>query len=184
MSTERTLDTGRPDVTDQTLRPDNESTLRPSVADPAVHSFDGTARAEGINASTDDVKDDSFILKGISYRRLSVLSENSGEAQVFLVEHDGKDYVLKIYYPNFDVNKKILQAVYNFGFEMIVRVYDFGKTYVDGKHRYYELMEYLRGGTLSEYRLNGDQDKFRRIALMGAAALADCDQSNLLYKAV
>ena len=184
MSTERTLDPGRPDQTDHTLRPDNESTMRPSVADPAVHSFDGTARAEGINASTDDVKDDSFILKGISYRRLSVLSENSGEAQVFLVEHDGKDYVLKIYYPNFDVNKKILQAVYNFGFEMIVRVYDFGKTYVDGKHRYYELMEYLRGGTLSEYRLNGDQDKFRRIALMGAAALAYCHQSNILHKDV
>ena len=178
------MDTGRPDQTDQTLRPDNESTMRPSVVDPEEHSFDGTARADGFDASTDDVKDDSFILKGINYRRLSVLSENSGEAQVFLVERDGKEYVLKIYYPNFDVNKKILQAVYNFGFEMIVRVYDFGKTYVDGKHRYYELMEYLRGGTLSEYRLNGDLDKFRRIALMGAAALAYCHQSNILHKDV
>ena len=118
------MDTGRPDQTDQTLRPDNESTMRPSVVDPEEHSFDGTARADGFDASTDDVKDDSFILKGINYRRLSVLSENSGEAQVFLVERDGKEYVLKIYYPNFDVNKKILQAVYNFGFEMIVRVYD------------------------------------------------------------
>ncbi len=184
MSTERTLDTGRPDQTEHTLRPDVDGTMRPSIVEPSSPSLDGTARADGIEASAGDVKDDFFILKGISYRRLRVLSDNSGEAQVFLVERDKETYVLKIYYPNFDVNRKILQAVYNFGFEMIVRVYDFGKTYVDGKHRYYELMEYLKGGTLSEYRLNGDLDKFRRIALMGAAALAYCHQSNILHKDV
>ncbi|MBQ8948668.1 MAG: protein kinase [Prevotella sp.] len=184
MSTERTLDTGRPEETDQTLRPDQDTTMRPTTIEPEAPLLDGTARADGIGVSNDDVKEDSFILKGISYKRLSVLSDNSGEAQVFLVEHDGDTYVLKIYYPNFDVNKKILQAVYNFGFEMIVRVYDFGKTYVDGKHRYYELMEYLKGGTLSQYRLNGDMDKFRRIALQAAAALAYCHQSNILHKDV
>ena len=112
------------------------------------------------------------------------MSEDTGEAQVFLVEHDGEKYVLKIYYPNFDVNKKVLQTVYNFNFEMIVKVFDFGKTYVDGKHRYYELMEYLKGGTMQEYRLNGDMDKFRRIALQGAAALAYCHQSNSLVTLV
>ncbi|MBQ9649070.1 MAG: protein kinase [Prevotella sp.] len=184
MSTERTLDTERPEETDQTLRPDQDTTMRPTTIEPEAPLLDGTARADGIGVSNDDVKEDSFILKGISYKRLSVLSDNSGEAQVFLVEHDGDTYVLKIYYPNFDVNKKILQAVYNFGFEMIVRVYDFGKTYVDGKHRYYELMEYLKGGTLSQYRLNGDMDKFRRIALQAAAALAYCHQSNILHKDV
>mgnify|MGYP002624012296 CR=1 FL=1 len=178
------MDTGRPEETDQTLRPDQDTTMRPTTIEPEAPLLDGTARADGIGVSNDDVKEDSFILKGISYKRLSVLSDNSGEAQVFLVEHDGDTYVLKIYYPNFDVNKKILQAVYNFGFEMIVRVYDFGKTYVDGKHRYYELMEYLKGGTLSQYRLNGDMDKFRRIALQAAAALAYCHQSNILHKDV
>lgn len=178
------MDTERPEETDQTLRPDQDTTMRPTTIEPEAPLLDGTARADGIGVSNDDVKEDSFILKGISYKRLSVLSDNSGEAQVFLVEHDGDTYVLKIYYPNFDVNKKILQAVYNFGFEMIVRVYDFGKTYVDGKHRYYELMEYLKGGTLSQYRLNGDMDKFRRIALQAAAALAYCHQSNILHKDV
>ena len=192
MITDRTLDPGRADQTEHTLRPDNDSTMRPSAAsDDFVATaerdqptLDGTARADGIDISAEDVKEDCFILKGIEYRRLSVLSDNSGEAQIFLVEREGETFVLKIYYPNFDVNKMIIQTVYNFGFEMIVRVYDFGKTYVDGKHRYYELMEYLQGGTLSEYRLNGDQDKFRRIALMGAAALAYCHQSNILHKDV
>ena len=185
MSTERTIDPDSLSLEDQTLRPDDkDSTMRSMTIEPEFRPIDGTARADGVVASIEDVSDESFILRGLNYRRVSVLSDNSGEAQVFLVERDGETYVLKIYYPNFDVNRKILQVVYNFGFEMIVRVYDYGKTYVDGKHRYYELMEYLTGGTLSEYRLNGDLDKFRRIALQGAAALAYCHQSNILHKDV
>jgi len=182
MSTERTLDPELTDRTERTIQPDNEPQI--AAEDDVTMRGEGTARADGVAAENDDVREDNFILKGEYYRRVSVLSDNSGEAQVFLVEHNDDTYVLKIYYPNFDVNRKILQAVYNFGFEMIVRVYDFGKTYVDGKHRYYELMEWLRGGTLSAYQLNGDMDKFRRIALQGAAALEYCHQSGILHKDV
>jgi len=125
---------------------------------------------------------DFFVLKGEKYRNLDCLSDNSGEAQVFLVDKKGVEYVLKVYYPNFDVSKKLLQTIYNFDFEMIVRLIDYGKTYVEGKHRTYELMEYLRGGNLSEYHLNGDMDRFRRIALQGAGALAYCHGNNVLHK--
>jgi len=128
------------------------------------------------------VEGEYFLLKGERYSRREILSDNSGEGQVFLVEKDGKEYVLKVYYPTFDVNRKLLQTIHNLDFEMIVTLLDYGKTYVDGKNRTYELMEYLRGGTLSEYRLNGDMDKFRRIALQGAAALAYCHNNNILHK--
>ena len=180
MTTERTLTPEKTEQKDHTLRPDTP--LSQSVS--LMQSVESTVRTEGIEADSVPVAEDSFVLKGISYRNVNVLSDNSGEAQVFLVENNGENYVLKIYYPNFDVNKKILQVIYTFGFEMIVKVFDYGKTYVDGKHRYYELMEYLGGGTLSNYRLNGDIDKFRRIALQGAAALAYCHQSNILHKDV
>ena len=175
-TTERTLDPNQGDVTDQTLRPASDQ--------PKAENMDSTARADGMVADDQDVKGDFFVLKGVNYRNVRILSDNSGEAQVFLVEYNNQRYVLKIYYPNFDVNKKTLQAVYNFDFEMIVKVFDYGKTYVDGKHRYYELMEYLAGGTLSEYRLNEDMDKFRRLALQAAAALAYCHQGNILHKDV
>lgn len=180
MTTERTLTPDNTDQKDQTLRPD--TSLPQSVS--LSQSVESTARTGGITADSGQVAEDSFVLKGISYRNVSILSDNSGEAQVFLVENNGENYVLKIYYPNFDVNKKILQIIYTFGFEMVVKVFDYGKTYVEGKHRFYELMEYLGGGTLSKYRLNGDIDKFRRIALQGAAALAYCHQSNILHKDV
>ena len=128
------------------------------------------------------VDSDYFDLKGVKYRKQECLSDNSGEAQVFLVEKDGTDFVLKIYYPNFDINKKLLQTIHNLDFEMIVTLLDYGKLYVDGKHRYYELMEYLQGGTLQDYKLNGDMDKFRRIALQAAGALAYCHSNNILHK--
>ena len=182
----------RPSNPDGTFRPANpDGTIRPSNLDGTIRvvkeaapsmGLDGTIRADKPERQQEEVHDNSFLLKGVKYRNVRCLSDNSGEAQVFLVEKDGKEYVLKIYYPNFDVNKNILQAVLNFDFEMIVRVYDYGKTYVEGKHRYYELMEYLRGGTMADYKLEGDMDKFRRIALQGAAALAYCHGCNILHK--
>ncbi|MGN1262696.1 MAG: protein kinase, partial [Prevotella sp.] len=52
----------------------------------------------------------------------------------------------------------------------------------DGKKRNYELMEYLRGGTLNNYNLNEDLNVFRRLALQAAAALACCHTNNLIHK--
>ena len=193
MNTDRTFDparqgdmnaTRRINVGPSTVRPAaGSSTVRPASA--TIRSsamMGGSVRPNSFASQADNVDDQYFLLKGNKYKNLQSLSEDTGEAQVFLVERDGEKFVLKIYYPNFDVNKKVLQTVYNFNFEMIVKVFDFGKTYVDGKHRYYELMEFLKGGTMQEYRLNGDMDKFRRIALQGAAALAYCHQSGILHK--
>lgn len=123
-----------------------------------------------------------FLLKGRSYHALKCLSDNSGEAQVFLVEGEEGKRVLKIYYPSFTIKKSLMRIIQNFNFEMVVGISDYGKTYVDGKNRDYELMEYLRGGTLGEYDLNGDLNQFRRIALQAAAALAYCHQNNIIHK--
>ena len=167
------------DVPDSTS---NLNTLSPT------DNTDRTLRPDGSAMPHKDGDDSqtplTFHLKGEDYQQVKLLSDNSGEAQVFLVKHDDKEYVLKIYYPNFNVDKKLLQLIRSFQFEMIVELMDYGKTYVDGKSRYYELMEYLRGGTLRELNLKGDINLFRRIALQGAAALAYCHKNNVLHKDV
>jgi serine/threonine protein kinase len=147
-----------------------DTTIRPS----------GNSRTQAVENT--DVK--TFVLKGDTYELINTLSESSGEAQVFLVKRVGEEseYVLKVYYPNFDINKKLMQVVRSFQFEMIVELFDYGKTYVDGKHRYYELMEYLRGGTLRDLKLEGDFNRFRRIALQSAAALSYCHLHGVLHK--
>ena len=123
-----------------------------------------------------------FMLKGRIYQSIKCLSDNSGEAQVFLVKGEEGERVLKIYYPNFTIKRILMRIIQNIGMEMIVKIDDFGKTYVDGKNRDYELMEYLRGGTLNHYDLDGDFNQFRRIALQAAAALAYCHNNNVIHK--
>ena len=70
----------------------------------------------------EDTTGDGFVLKGEYYKLEKSLSENSGEAQVFLVSKNGKQQVLKVYYPNYDVNKKLMQTIRNFQFEMILMI--------------------------------------------------------------
>ena len=163
-------------------QPQAQAQVRPNVNISIISSASNADRAKKQRMQRSQIDENIYTLKGQEYRRVSVLSENTGEAEVFLVEKDGKEYVLKVYYPNFDVDRKILKTVLNFDFEMVVKVYDFGRTYVDGKHRYYELMEYLQGGSMAEYHLGGDMEKFRRIALQSAAALAYCHQLKILHK--
>ena len=85
---------------------DNEATKRPSALDTTMHpseplipsaGMDGTVRADGIGADEADVQDNFFVLKGVTYRNVQSLSDNSGEAQVFLVERNGESYVLTIH---------------------------------------------------------------------------------------
>ena len=159
-----TIRVGTPQPTD--VAGGQDITVRPG-ARPAEEKSDNSA---------------DFVLKGRVYRGIKCLSDNSGEAQVFLVEGDEGEMVLKVYYPNFTIKKTLMRIIQNFNLEMIVRITDYGKTYVDGKNRDYELMEYLQGGTLADYDLNGDFNQFRRITLQAAAALAYCHQNNVIHK--
>ncbi len=157
-----------------------DRTLRVGSQQSAVSS-DKTIRSD-VSQGNEVVPSGDFILKGRVYRGIKCLSDSSGEAQVFLVSGDEGEMVLKVYYPNFVVKKELMRIVQNFDMEMVVRLADYGKTYVDGRNRDYELMEYLRGGSLADYDLDGDFTQFRRIALQAAAALAYCHKYNIIHK--
>ncbi|MBQ8656361.1 MAG: protein kinase [Prevotella sp.] len=166
------------DQTLKTKRPDSTVRAEEPVTEKAVNT---TLRPEG-GVEKSEANDDVFVLKGCHYRNVRCLSDNSGEAQVFLVERSSREYVLKIYYPTFSIKKSLIRIIRMMDMEMIVRLMDFGKTYVEGKNRDYELMEYLKGGTLNDYELHGDFDQFRRIALQAAAALAFCHNNGIIHK--
>lgn len=125
---------------------------------------------------------DIFLLHGKSYTCVKNLSEGSGEAEVFLVKEGTNEYVLKVYYPGIEIKKDALKIIANIDFDMIVRLFDFGKIYLCGKSRHCELMEYLRGGNLGSYKINGDINIFRRIALQAASALECCHKNNIIHK--
>ena len=124
----------------------------------------------------------TFVLNGREYVEIRPLSQSSGEAQIYLVTREEQEYVLKLYYPNFSPAKGLLQVVWNMDFELIVKMFDFGQTVMDGIDRDYELMEYLDGPSLATYQLNEDVHQFERIALSAAAALAYCHNCNVIHK--
>ena len=168
---------------DETIRKpqlEKTSTIRVSAA-PSVVNTEATVRPNSLQDDPSGGNVD-FLLKGRLYHSLKCLSDSSGEAQVFLVKGDEGERVLKIYYPNFTIKKTLMRIIQNMNMEMIVRVDDYGKTYVDGKNRDYELMEYFRGGTLKDYDVDGDFNQFRRIALQCAASLAMCHNCNIIHK--
>ena len=170
---------------DETIRKpemaNSTTTVRVDAPQANKASGDVTVRPGSTGASAKSSIAD-FVLKGRVYHGIKCLSDNSGEAQVFLVEGEEGEQVLKVYYPNFTIKKTLMRIVQNFNMEMVVKVTDYGKTYVDGKNRDYELMEYLRGGTLADYDLDDDFNQFRRIALQAAAALAYCHNNNVIHK--
>lgn len=186
------------DIIDKTLRSDDmsvkdgsamlsDSTLNSTTiktgGDMTASDHTITAMPAGTNMQTNvSAPTETFFIRGEQYTKLETLSDNSGEAQVFLVEKDEQKLVLKVYYPKFKVKKKLMKLVSTINFEMIVRMYDFGKLYIDGVYRDYELMEYLEGGTLDKYKIDGDMDQFRRIALQAAAALEYCHNLNIIHK--
>lgn len=75
-----------------------------------------------------------------------------GEADTFLVSKDGEKYFLKFYrkgiIPKDDVIKKIMNISKN-NKDFFVQIYEFG--YDDFYERYYEVMEYVKGGTLKDF---------------------------------
>ena len=129
LKAEKTL---RPGEEEKTLRPEDDSkkTLRPGVAniDKTLHpggmedktlrpvsSDDATLRAEqqkAIEAITRQ-HDTEYLIKGLNYRVIKVISDGTGEAQIFLVENKGKQYVLKLYYVGIEPppNHQILEII-------------------------------------------------------------------------
>ena len=126
----------------------------------------------------------TFVLGGKVYYEVKVLSKSSGEAEVLLVRRKDKMAVLKLYYPGYVPEDGVLQVVWNMDFELIVHLYDYGMTVVNGILREYELMEWLEGISLADYTLGGDLKKFRQIALSAAASLSYCHNCNLIHKDV
>ena len=100
------LTTIRPTDQAQKFAPDSTMHINKPVQDSAKET-DRTIRPENkedLASLGKGVK--TFVLKGDIYELVNTLSESSGEAQVFLVKRTGEDseYVLKVYYPNFDIN--------------------------------------------------------------------------------
>lgn len=204
LKAEKTL---RPGEEEKTLRPEDDSkkTLRPGVAniDKTLHpggmedktlrpvsSDDATLRAEqqkAIEAITRQ-HDTEYLIKGLNYRVIKLISDGTGEAQIFLVENKGKQYVLKLYYvgieppPNHQILEIIRQTPRS---GLLVDIIDHGQwdnPRVSGELRHYEVMTYCKGGSLDKINLKGDERRLCEIAKQAAAAIDFCHKHGFIHR--
>lgn len=204
LKAEKTL---RPGEEEKTLRPEDDSkkTLRPGVANidktlypggmedktlRPVSSDDATLRAEqqkAIEAITRQ-HDTEYLIKGLNYRVIKVISDGTGEAQIFLVENKGKQYVLKLYYvgieppPNHQILEIIRQTPRS---GLLVDIIDHGQwdnPRVSGELRHYEVMTYCKGGSLDKINLKGDERRLCEIAKQAAAAIDFCHKHGFIHR--
>lgn len=191
---------------DKTLRPgEGEKTLRPSVADvdktlrPGAAGIDKTLHVGAVEdktlrpASANDATlraeqqkvieaitrqyDTEYLIKGLNYRVIKAISDGTGEAQIFLVENKGKQYVLKLYYVGIEPppNHQILEIIRRSPRSgLLVDIIDHGQwdnPRVHGELRHYEIMNYCKGGSLDKISLRGNESKLCEIAKQAAAAI-------------
>ncbi|MDL2299869.1 protein kinase [Bacteroides sp. OttesenSCG-928-E20] len=126
----------------------------------------------------------TFDINGKNYKVVKIISDTSGEAQIYLLEFEDLHYVLKLYYPNFSPKQELLKILANINSDKLVRIFDYGFITAEGSSRCYELMEYLEGDSLDSYNVNKDENLFRKITFDAAKSLDICHKKGIIHRDV
>lgn len=130
---------------------------------------------------------DLYEIDGIPYRKVRLVSSNSGEARIFEIEHAGRSYALKLYHLGEHPDHEVLERVMNLrGNGMLIDIYAHGiwKDPSTGMEHDYEIMEYCSGGSLASERLTGQDERLEEIAVRMAAAIDYAHANGILHRDV
>lgn len=161
-------------ISSNKIKRDDESTIR---SDSKVISAKGSP--EDLDQTPVYIPPKNFTLKEKVYNHIKTISQNTGEGQIYLVENDGQQVVLKLYLPNIQPKIKLVERLREYKNDKVIKVFDFGTT-DDG--RFYELMEYLAGGTLDKYLPIKDTSKLKKMVKDVADGLEFCHKNGIIHK--
>lgn len=106
------------------------------------------------------------------------LIASSGEAEVFLVEQGNRKLVMKWYFSNFKPKDEVVQKLQKLKRSDIIFPIDQGYF----QDRFWELNEYLAGGTLADEMPVRDIKRIREIVQKVTQALKACHQNNIIHR--
>lgn len=121
---------------------------------------------------------DSLVLNSNTYQYHGVVSKSTGEAEIFILSHNGKKCILKLYYPNFKPKEDIVKKLRQINHEDIVNVLDYGY-YHD---RFFEIMDFAEGGTLEKYLPIKDVTRIKKIIAEIINAYKFCHANGIIHK--
>lgn len=127
----------------------------------------------------------TYILNGVTYNFVKVLSDRTGEGEVFLLEKGGVRYAAKFYKPQLKPDIRVLQQVKSLAQSgMVVPLLEYGVWHnpTTDKDQAYSLMYYVANGSLSDTDMKHKADVLKTIALKAAACLDLCHTKNIIHK--
>lgn len=162
---------------------DSDATVRidKSVisAQPKTHKESHIIGA-GVEAKVPSAIDEinEFNLNGKVYKRIKTISETTGEAQIYLVESEKTQAVLKLYYPSIKPKEALVAKLREIQHKSILQILDFGYS----GNRFFELLEYAAGGTLDKYVPVKDIEHIKNIVESTAEALNFCHLNHIVHR--
>ncbi len=180
----------RSDNGDATIRSGEDETkdTPPAAEDATIRAdLDDTIFSQPETSSTPppvNQNDDSFNLKGVNYKKLKVISENTGEAEIYLIENEGEQSILKLYRTGILPKEAIIAKLHQLKHPNIINVFDYGYCEQAGwpQKRFYERMEYAQGGTVDKSAPIKDKKVLKDIALTLVDALHFMHQNEISHK--
>ena len=139
----------------------------------------GIHSASHVSATLSLKRGDPLVINTITYQYEGVISQATGEAEVFLLSNNGSKCVLKLYYPNFKPKEDIVERLKQLKHADIIRVQDYGWY---NQERFFEVMEYAEGGTLDKYLPIKDINRLKGIILETINALEYCHSNDIIHK--
>ena len=130
-----------------------------------------------------------FELDKVKYRVVEVISKESGEAMIYLVENNDKQFILKLYFsglippPNHEIMEIVKQSAET---NLFVKIFNHGfwtNPQTQEKHDY-ELLEYCTGNSLDQVKVHGNEKLLGEIALRCAAALDLLHKNKIIHRDV
>lgn len=171
--------------------PSDEAPLRTRRASVGGNAAGATRVVNGPSASTPGTpaqnlpmpEEGTIEINRISYRWAQLLSDKSGEADIFKVtDPNGRPFVLKRYKSGIHPKENVLRTILSLNETGVVtRLFDYGKIPYLNEQCDYELMEFVDGGTLRGLCLQNDMARFVKLTRNIAAALELCHQSHIIH---
>ena len=156
------------------IKKDDDSTVR---ADHKIISSKGSA--SDLDSAPSYIPPKNFDLMGVIYNHVKTISQNTGEGQIYLVEKDSEQFVLKHYLPNIQPKLTLVKKLRENQNNSVIKIFDFGYS---SDNRFFELMEYLEGGTLDKYLPIKDPNKIKSIVTDVAEGLEFCHQNGIIHR--
>jgi len=162
----------------KTQRPDNDDIIvsapqgKTQRADDAIIS--SGAASPGIIAAS---AGSHVNLNGTVYAVEKRIAQ-SGEAEVYVVNKDGRQFIFKYYYLQYKPKDEILQKLKGLNHPDIIALLDYGN--LNG--RYFELNEYARGGDLLGIMPVKSAAKIKEITTEVVSALDYCHNHGIIHR--